>query len=358
MSTSRVPVPKIPGRKERNGRPRVGTRDEGQGGGRFEGTLADRLTRFWRAEDPRFDDLLDEVLDGGRQAVIEAALGKLREGEHMPFMDDVETLAEIVERTSDDGERLSTSLYWFVAEVDGDAHTPPPAAQIEEAFTSVDLLKPGERVRLLPVWFDPEQLSYLEAVDRRALLRSMLGSFDAAVRFAADQEITAEIAAETGGGPRLLALVGLFDEVLDEDSEDDDWDEEESAEEVERIGAAVDTFSAGVARADSRIVRCRPVGGLTDLLEFVAEEPWDEAADLADLERFIDVALAEVSDGLLDAEVRWTPGSLDVGLSGSDGRWVDSATFEVPEAQLPAAIDTLKRLCRSVRPAGGPSGTA
>ncbi|PWC54796.1 hypothetical protein [Azospirillum sp. TSO22-1] len=329
-------------------------RDDGQGGDRFQGTLADRLARLWRAEDPRFDELLDEVLDGGRQAVIEAALGKLREGEHMPFMDDVETLAEIVERTGEDGERLSTSLYWFVAEVDGDAHTPPPAAQIEEAFSSVDLLKPGERVRLLPVWLDPEQLSYLEATDRRALLRRMLASFDAAVRFAADQEVTAE----TDEGPRLLALVGLFDEVVEDGAEDEDWDDEESSEEVERIGAAVDTFSAGVARADSRIVRCRPVGGLTDLLEFVAEEPWDEAADLEDLERFIDVALAEVSDGLLDAEVRWTPGALEVGLSGSDGRWVDSATFEVPETQLPAAIDTLKRLCRSVRPANGPSGTA
>jgi len=332
----------------------VGKRDDGQGSDRFEGTVADRLARFWRAEDPRFDDLLDEVLDGGRQAVIEATLGKLREGEHMPFMDDVETLAEIVERTNEDGERLSTSLYWFVAEVDGDAHAPPPAAQIEEAFSSVDLLKPGEQVRLLPVWLDPEQLSYLEATDRRALLRRMLGSFDAAVRFAADQEVTAE----TDEGPRLLALVGLFDEILDENAEDEDWDDEENAEEVERIGAAVETFSASVARADSRIVRCRPVGGLTDLLEFVAEEPWDEAADLEDLERFIDVALAEVSDGLLDAEVRWTPGALEVGLSGSDGRWVDSATFEVPETQLPAAIDTLKRLCRSVRPAGGPSGTA
>lgn len=332
----------------------MGKRDDGQGSDRFEGTVADRLARFWRAEDPRFDDLLDEVLDGGRQAVIEATLGKLREGEHMPFMDDVETLAEIVERTNEDGERLSTSLYWFVAEVDGDAHAPPPAAQIEEAFSSVDLLKPGEQVRLLPVWLDPEQLSYLEATDRRALLRRMLGSFDAAVRFAADQEVTAE----TDEGPRLLALVGLFDEILDENAEDEDWDDEENAEEVERIGAAVETFSASVARADSRIVRCRPVGGLTDLLEFVAEEPWDEAADLEDLERFIDVALAEVSDGLLDAEVRWTPGALEVGLSGSDGRWVDSATFEVPETQLPAAIDTLKRLCRSVRPAGGPSGTA
>ena len=329
-------------------------RDDEQGSDRFQGTVADRLARLWRAEDPRFDELLDEVLDGGRQAVLEAALGKLREGEHMPFMDDVETLAEIVERIGEDGERLSTSLYWFVAEVDGDAHAPPPAAQIEEAFSSVDLLKPGERVRLLPVWLDPEQLSYLEATDRRALLRRMLASFDAAARFAADQEITAE----TDEGPRLLALVGLFDEVVEDGAEDEDWDDEENSEEVERIGAAVDTFSASVARADSRIVRCRPVGGLTDLLEFVAEEPWDEAADLEDLERFIDVALAEVSDGLLDAEVRWTPGALEVGLSGSDGRWVDSATFEVPETQLPAAIDTLKKLCRSVRPANGPSGTA
>lgn len=334
----------------------MGKRDDGQGSDRFEGTVADRLARFWRAEDPQFDALLDEVLDSGRQAVIEAALGKLREGEHLPFMDDVETLAEIVERTGEDGEHLSTSLYWFVAEVEGDAHAPPPAAQIEEAFLSVDLLKPGERVRLLPVWLDPEQLSYLEATDRRALLRRMLASFDVALRFAADQEVTAE----TDEGPRLLALVGLFDEVVGDEAEDADWDDddEENVEEVERIGAAVETFSASVVRADSRISRCRPVGGLTDLLEFVAEEPWDAAADMEDLERFIDVALAEVSDGLLDAEVRWTPGSLEVGLSGSDGRWVDSATFDVPETQLPTAIDTLKRLCRSVRPAGGPTGTA
>ncbi|HYG90175.1 MAG TPA: hypothetical protein VD978_28415 [Azospirillum sp.] len=332
----------------------MGTRDDGQGNDRFEGTLADRLARFWRAEDPRFDELLDEVLDSGRQAVIEATLSKLHEGEHMPFMDDVETLAEIVERVGEDGERVSTSLYWFVAEVDGDAHTPPPALAIEEAFTSVDLLKPEEHVRLLPVWFDPEQLSYLEATDRRALLRRMLVSFDDAVRFAVDQEVTAE----TDEGPRLLAFVGLFDEVLREAAEDEDWDDEENEEEVERIGAAVEDFSAAVTRADSRISRCRPVGGLTDLLEFVAEEPWEEGADLEDLQRFIDVARAEVSDGLLDAEVRWTPGSLDVSLTGSDGRWVDSATFDVPETLLPAAIDALKRLCRSVRPAGGPSGTA
>ncbi len=332
----------------------MGKRDNGQGSDRFEGTVADRLARLWRAEDPRFDQLLDEVLDGGRQAVIEATLGKLRDGEHMPFMDDVETLAEIIERSGEDGEHLSTSLYWFIAEVEGDAHTPPPAALIEEAFSSVDLLKPGEQVRLLPVWLDPEQLSYLEAIDRRALLRRMLASFDDAVRFAADQEVTAE----TDEGPRLLALVGLFDEVVDEAAVDEDWDDEENSEEVERIGAAVESFSASVSRADARVLRCRPVGGLTDLLEFVAEEPWDEAADLEDLERFIDVALTEVGDGLLDAEVRWTPGSLEVGLSGSDGRWVDSATFDVPETQLPAAIDTLKRLCRSVRPAGGPSGTA
>lgn len=332
----------------------MGKREDGLEGAGSEGALADRLARLWRAEDPRFDQVLDGVLDGGGQEVIEATLSKLQEGEHLPFMDDVETLAEIVERSGEDGERLSTSLYWFVAEVEGDAHAPPPVAQIEEAFSSVDLLKPGERVRLLPVWLDPEQLSYLEAADRRALLRRMLVSFDTAVRFAADQEVTAE----TDEGPRLLALVGLFDEILEDEAQEEDWSDEEDAEEVERIGAAVETFSSSVARADSRIARCRPVGGLTDLLEFVAEEPWDETADLDDLERFIDVALAEVSDGLLDAEVRWTPGSLEVGLTGSDGRWVDSATFDVPETQLAPAIDTLKRLCRSVRPANGPSGTA
>lgn len=329
-------------------------KSQGQGTDRFEGTLADRLTRLWRADDPRFDDLLDEVLDSGRQAVIEAALSKLHEGEHMPFLDDVETLAEMVERTGEDGERISTSLYWFVAEVDGDAHTPPPAHAIEEAFGSVDLLKPEERVSLLPVWFDPEQLCYLESVDRRALLRRMLASFDDAARFAADQEVTAE----SDEGPRLLAFVGLFDEVIQDEPADEDWDDEASEDEVERIGAAVEEFSAAVTRADSRIIRCRPVGGLTDLLEFIADEPWEEGADLEDLQRFIDVALGEVSDGLLDAEVRWTPGALDVELTGSDARWVDSATFEVPETLLPAAIETLKRLCRSVRPANGPSGTA
>ncbi len=332
----------------------MGKRDDGQEKAHIEATLADRLAHLWRTEDPRFDEELDEVLDGGRQALIEATMSRLKEGEHMPFMDDVETLAEFVERVDEDGQAVSTSLYWFVAEMEGDAHTPPSVEAIEEAFTSVNLLKPQERVRLLPVWFDPEQLSYLEAMDRRALLRRMLVSFDDAARYAVDQEMTAE----TDEGPRLLAFVGLFDEALRDGGEDDAWEDEESEEEVERIGAAIEDFSTAVARADQRITRCRPVGGLTDLLEFVAEEPWEEGADLKDLQRFIEVARAEVDDGLLDAEVLWIPGSLEVSLSGSDGRFVDSAVFDVPETALATTIDTLKRFCRSVRPSGGPVGTA
>ncbi|HEY0838460.1 MAG TPA: hypothetical protein VGE72_31420 [Azospirillum sp.] len=318
---------------------------------RFTGTPADRLVRLWRAEDPRFDELLDELLDNGRQAVIDVAVQKLRDDEQMTFMDDVESLSEMVDRVDDAGERTATSLYWFVAEVTDEAESVPPVHLLEEAFTGAGLLAEGEKLRLLPVWLDPEPLSYLDPSDRRALLRRILASFDGAADYLEDQELTADPA----DGAGLLAFVGLFDQRLPDEREGDEpedaVDEEAEAAEDARLLAALDVFSAAVADAYGPISRCRPVGGLTDLLDFVAEEPWDDTAVLGDLGRFVDVASAEVEDGVIDAAVSWTPGVLEVGLSAADGRWLDSATFEVSEEQLTPAMEVLKRRCRTVRPA-------
>jgi len=317
---------------------------------RFTGTPADRLVRLWRAEDPRFDELLDELLDNGRQAVIDVAVQKLRDDEQMAFMDDVETLSEMVDRVNDSGERMATSLYWFVAEVTDEAESAPPVHLLEQAFTGADLLAEGETLRLVPVWLDPEPLSYLDPSDRRALLRRIIASFEDAADHMEDQELTADPA----DGAGLLAFVGLFEQRLSDregEEAEEAVDEEAEAAEDARLLAALDVFSAAVADAYAPITRCRPVGGLTDLLDFVAEEPWDDTAVLSDLGRFVDVASAEVEDGVVDAAVTWTPGVLEVGLSAGDGRWLDSATFDVGEEQLGPAMEVLKRRCRTVRPA-------
>jgi len=319
---------------------------------RFTGTPADRLVRLWRAEDPRFDELLDELLDNGRQAVIDVAVQKLRDDEQMAFMDDVESLSEMVDRVNDAGERTSASLYWFVAEVTDEAESAPPVHLLEQAFAGAELLAEGETLRLLPVWLDPEPLSYLDPSDRRALLRRIIASFEDAADHMEDQELTADPA----DGAGLLAFVGLFEQRLpDRDGEEgtaeDAYDEEAEAAEDARLLAALDVFSAAVAEVYAPITRCRSVGGLTDLLDFVAEEPWDDTAVLGDLGRFVDVASAEVEDGVVDAAVSWTPGMLEVGLSAADGRWLDSATFAVEEEQLTPAMEVLKRRCRTVRPA-------
>ncbi|MGQ9365245.1 hypothetical protein [Azospirillum sp. ST 5-10] len=315
----------------------------------FTGTPADRLIRLWRGDDERFDQLLDEILDAGRQAVVDAAAAKLREDERLAFLDDVETLAEIVDRVDENGRRVTSSLYWFVAEVDGDLAVPPPAEAIADAVDDAELFEGEERLRVVPVWLSPEELSYMEAVDRRALLKRVVAAFDGVGRFAAEQELLADGSDEGG----MLAVVGLLDEPHDDAfaRSDEDWEEELSPEGQERILTAVAEISSAVAAADSRIRRCRPVGGLTDLLEFVAEGAWDDDAMLDELGQFLEVAADETSDGLLDARVRYVEDGLEVLLTDGGGRMLDQASFDMSDEQLPQAIDLLKRRCRTVEPA-------
>ncbi|WP_051340685.1 hypothetical protein [Azospirillum halopraeferens] len=321
----------------------------------FTGTPADRLVRLWRADDERFEPLLDEVLNAGRQAVIDAAASKLREDERLAFLDDVETLAEIIDRVDEQGRRVTSSLYWFIAEVDGALAPPPPAEAIAAAVEESELFEGEERLRVAPLWLSPEELSYMEAVDRRALLQRVVASFGEAGRFAAEQELLADGSDEGG----LIAVVGLLDEPHEDAlaRTDEDWEDEElSAEEEERILSAVAAISDSVVALDSRVRRFRPVGGLTDLLEFVSEGAWDEEAMLDELGQFLDVASDETSDGVLDARVRYVADGLEVLLTAADGRMLDQASFELTDEQLPLAVDLLRRRCRAVEPADEEQG--
>lgn len=326
-------------------------------GGQFSGTPADRLVRLWRNNDERFGALLDEVLDANRQGVIEAALGKLREEEGYDFMDEVEAFSETAQGTDEQGDPTLSTLFWLALEVDGPLDAPPPVGVIEEALDSAGLLEKAADMRLLPLWLDPEPLSYLEAADRRTLLRRLISSPEEAETFAREQDL---LAPADDAGTRLVGVVGL---VIEEDAEqegegmpdplklgfaDDGQELEIDPIEQERIRQSMAAFTEAVGAADPRVKRCEPVGGLNDLLDFTAEGVWpdDEGANFDEVNDFLDIAGNETGDGVLDLSVSQTPEGLLVRAYNSDGVLLDERSFDLSGARADEALAMMKRRCR------------
>lgn len=328
-------------------------------GGQFSGTPADRLVRLWRNNDERFGALLDEVLDGNRQGVIEAALGKLREEEGYDFMDEVEAFSETAQSTDEHGDPTLSTLFWVALEVDGRLDEPPSVDAIERALDTAGLLEKAADMRLLPLWLDPEPLSYLEAADRRTLLRRLIDSPEAAEAFVREQDL---VAAADDIGTRLVGVVGL---VIEEDAEQEGEampdplnlgfsGEGEEMEidpiEQERIRQSMAAFAEAVAAADPRVKRCEPVGGLNDLLDFTAEGVWpdDVEASFDEVNDFLDIAGNETGDGVLDVTTEQTPEGLQVRAYNSDGVLLDERSFDLTGERAEEAVALMKRRCRRV----------
>lgn len=340
-----------------------GTNGKGKDGGRggsFAGTPADRLIRLWRANDQRFGVLLDEVLDSGRQPVIEAAIGKLREDESYAFIDEVDAFSETLQRTDSYGDLSTVTLFWLAVEVDGDLSEPPPVETIERGLDSSGLLETAADTRLLPLWLDPEPLAYLEAADRRTLLHRLLASTDEAAAFVRQQDLLAAVEPDPEfPGPRFVAVVGLVEESADyapAEAQPDPLNlglgqgeepEIDPAEEL-RIKEAMAAFSDAVRAADPRVRRCEPIGGLTDLLDFTADEAWQGDGALDEVADFLDVASNETADGVIDATVADTAAGLHVRAFDSDGRLLDDRLFDLEGDAAAEATALLKRRCRRV----------
>ncbi|MBP2299169.1 hypothetical protein [Azospirillum picis] len=327
-------------------------------GGQFTGTPADRLVRLWRNNDERFGALLDELLDGNRQGVIEAAIGKLREEESYDFVDEVEAFSETVQGTDEQGDPILSTLFWLAAEVEGQLDAPPTVDAIERALDDAGLLENASDLKLLPLWLDVDRLSYLEAADRRSFVRRFVASTEEAESFAREQDLLAD-ATETGS--RIVAVVGL---VVEEDVAADGeatpdplnlgFPAEEEPEldpiEQERIRQTLAALAAAVSAADARVRRLEPVGGLNDLLDFTAEGVWpdDLDANFDEINDFLDIAGNETGDGVLDATVEATAEGVQVRLYNSDGVLLDERSFDVDADRIDEAEALLKRRCRRV----------
>lgn len=330
--------------------------------GRFTGTPADRLVRLWRTNDQRFGELLDEVLDSGRQAVVEAAIGKLREDESYAFIDEVDAFAETLQRTDSYGDPSTVTLFWLALEVEGDLSEPPPAEVIERALDSSGLLENAADTRLLPLWLDPEPLAYLEAADRRTLLHRLLASADEAAAFVRKADLVAPPQpTEEVPGPRFVAVVGLVEETDSGAANAGEtlpdplnlglgYDEEPELDPAEqlRIKEAMTAFSQSVREADPRVRRCEPIGGLTDLLDFTADEVWQGDGGLDEVADFLDIASNETADGVIDATVDETVAGLHVRAYDSEGRLLDDRLFPLDQDRAAGVMTLLKRRCRRV----------
>ncbi|XKH39175.1 hypothetical protein ACIU1J_29355 [Azospirillum doebereinerae] len=94
--------------------------------------------------------------------------------------------------------------------------------------------------------------------------------------------------------------------------------------------------------------RCEPIGGLTDLLDFTADEAWQADGELDEVADFLDIASNETADGVIDATVADTVAGLHVRAYDSEGRLLDDRLFTLEGEQAAGALALLKRRCRKV----------
>ena len=326
-------------------------------------TPAGELARYWRTNDQRFDQLLDGLLDAGRSDLIEEAMNLLGSEERTEFMLEVEAFAESVVREDNQGDRMVSSLFWIAVELNGEPDGEPPVAAIEEALERSGLLETASDCRILPVWIDPEPLTYLDVTDRRRLLNEAMASSDKALQFIQAQELGAVADEDQGGEPRQVALLGVLEEQEDPDqaeerledplrlslppdADEDDWGLD--PESRERGARAMEAFLAAMDGADPRIRRIVPAGGVDDLLELVFGGGWDEGSALGEILDFVEAARDETEDGVMDADVVFTDDQIRVALRAANGQPLDERTFDISGDEGPELLELLRMRCRRV----------
>jgi hypothetical protein len=378
------------------------TRDERKSTGRaarqrpqYVGSPADRLIGLWRKEDPRFEDVADDVLDAGRRGVLEVALRRLDPMEVGQFAEDLLILAQERVRPGDGPELVATALYVMAVEVESRPDGPPPVAALTAAMLSDGLVEcladTGVRdFRLLPVWLAPPALVALDPFARRALLNRLMGSEDEALRYVTE----AGLIPDTGFTGGMLAVVGTVEQILDaadddaaDDDDDDDQGEDEGddddeggeaepadedgdqqdeavlarldaleAQAASRFEAMIQDLSRTITAVEPLVRRCEPVGGLEELRDFLRDIEDAGPDELDELSDFLAVAVDETADGALVAEVAEAPEGLHVRLFDTAGTLLDERAFILPEPQRDDARALLDERCRTVRQAGSIPG--
>ncbi|MCO6416966.1 hypothetical protein JYK14_12460 [Siccirubricoccus sp. KC 17139] len=329
------------------------------------GSPAERLVQAAFAPDPPgFEALAEELLQAGRQGVLDQAVRRAAERyeeESVAHLENLLFLTAEAKAVPPTGRAVFVVLPVVLPE-DGPA---PEAAYIAESFLAAGVAGELSELRLLPAWRAPGPLLALDPVGlRRALEEMLAGREPAALPPATEAEL-----AEEGVG--LLLGVNLAWDVpewaqidrspapdlaaLAEGGAAPDPQAEEHAAADDALDAAFEAWAEEIA---DRFQGCAPlnlVGAseLEEVLEMYFGPPGGEAAaeipeSLAELADFVLMAEQEAGGAPIVGHIAARDTArLTLALYTKEGRFLDSRDFDLA-ALPPEAVESLGELVELV----------
>lgn len=315
------------------------------------GSPADRLVRAFADEGgAAFEDLAHELIEAGRDGVLEVAARKIQE------------------RYGDEAEEdFATDLLWFAegAEIGptGWAElvalpvalqpgTPPDAASLGASLIASGVLADALEIRFLPDWRTPKALFDLKATALRRVLTDMVAG-----REAADLPPASSASLSEEGFGLLLGLQidwdiplwedivvnGLPEEPEDEEEEAETPEEQERATLFDRWRTAV--FESGGGCVALALVRASETG--SEIAAFL-EEAREQTGGLEEIREFVAVARQEAAEEEVVCRLEPIGDGLEISLYTRQGRFLDSISLTAE--QLPASIEEMPRLIETFVP--------
>jgi hypothetical protein len=313
--------------------PGPGSRAKGAGGS----TPADRLIRAWLDGDhDGFEDLAEELIAGGRDGVLAAALRKLSERYEddavEDFADDLMEVAEAAE-----GQREFDFASLVLLPVVPEGGPPPDPAQLARGLAASGAFPPGAEVAFAAGWSAAEAVQALSPCAVRRVLLDIAGG-----------QPPADLpTALPGGGAEggIVVLAGAIVFRTEPPEEDPDSDPElldvaEDARDRERM-AAFERWRASLRPEATRGARilpfCTPSALAYEIRAFLdGAEPEGDAV-LDEIRGFVETAKGEAGGEEAVARIIARDGGVELAVLTRSGRELDRRVFGLEDSGLTAA---------------------
>ncbi|MBR0667017.1 hypothetical protein GXW71_21835 [Roseomonas hellenica] len=327
---------------------------------RGSGSAADRLVRAFAEDSADFDDQALELIEAGRDGVLEVATRKLRERFGDEAAEDfAATLLALAEGAEMGPAGWAELMALPVALPPG---APPDAVSLGASLIASGVLAEALELRFLPEWRTPQALAALPPTALRRVLVDLLAG-----REPADLPPATPARLSEDSFGVLLALqidweIPLWEEILvnglpEEDAEDDaDGADGGTPEEQERL-TLFDRWRSAVFETGSGCVPLALVHASEVEAEIAAflEEAGEHSAGIEEIREFVAMGRREAGEDEVVCRLQGAGDGLEIALYTREGRFLDSITLSAE--QLPASPEEMPRLIAAFVPVvDGPPG--
>ena len=326
-------APSMPRKTAHAPPPSRGSRVKGAGGS----TPADRLIRAWLdADHDGFEDLAEELIAGGRDGVLAAALRKLSERYEDDAVEDfADDLVEVAEAAEGQREFDFASLVLLPVVPEGDP--PPDPAQLARGLAASGAFPHEAEVAFAAGWRAAEAVQALSPCAVRRVLLDIAGG-----------QPPADLPpALPGGGAEggIVVLAGAIVFRTEPPEEDPDSDPEvldvaEEARDRERM-AAFERWRASLRPEATRgahiLPFCTPSALAYEIGAFLDGAEPEGGTVLDEIRGFVETAKGEAGGEEAVARIIARDGGVELAVLTRSGRELDRRVFGLEDSGLTAA---------------------